>query len=214
VKTALARLVISGMLIAVFVRYGSHLQLKPLPLVPAQETVSSPPPTPDPEKMLTVVSPLADWMENEKPVQVTENRPVRKPHPSDHIAPSPVGSSTVIVRKTFAVSNSANFPFEIPAHAVNAQLHGNYRSFVGRQEIQASDDRADVSFVVMNEQQYNGFLSGRSADVLVSLEPSHEQDVNLGLPASRDQPVKYYLVFRNDSHEGRKIVKADFKVDF
>jgi len=61
---------------------------------------------------------------------------------------------------------------------------------------------------------YNGFLSGRSADVLVSLEPSHEQDVNLGLPASRDQPVKYYLVFRNDSHEGRKIVKADFKVDF
>jgi hypothetical protein len=66
----------------------------------------------------------------------------------------------------------------------------------------------------MNEQQYKGFLNGRSADVLVSLEPSHEQDMNFGLPASCDLPVRYYLVFRNGSHEGRKIVKADFTVDF
>jgi hypothetical protein len=198
------------MLIAVFVHYGSHLpQLKP-----AQATESSTAPSPDNEKMVTVVSPLEQWMGNEKPAQVTENRPARKPHPSDHIAPSPVGSSSVIVRKTFAISTSITFPFEIPAHAVNAQLHGNYLSFVGRQEFQAGDDRADVSFLLMNEQQYNGFMNGRSADVLVSLDPSHDQDVNFGLPASRDLPAKYYLVFRNDSREGRKIVKADFRVDF
>jgi hypothetical protein len=38
--------------------------------------------------------------------------------------------------------------------------------------------------------------------------------VNFNLPASRDLPVKYYLVFRNEPREGKKIVQADFKVDF
>ena len=180
----------------------------------APATESSALPNPDNEKMVAVAGPLAQWMEDNKPAPATENRPVGKPHPSDHIAPSPVGSSSVIVRKTFTVSTSVTFPFEIPAHAVNAQLHGSFRSFVGRQEIQASDDSADVSFLLLNEQQYHGFINGRSADVLVSLDPSHDQDVNFGLPASRDLPAKYYLVFRNDSHEGGKIVKADFKVDF
>jgi len=202
------------MLIAVFVHYGSHLQLKPVPVAPAQQTESSATPSPDSAKMVAVVGPLAEWMENEKPDKVAETPPARKPHPSDHVAPSPVGSSSVIVRKTFAVLTSANFPFEIPAHAVNAQLHGTFMSFVGRQEIQTGDDSADISFLLMNEQQYHGFLNGRSADVLLSLDPSHEQDVNFGLPASRDLPVKYYLIFLNGSHEGKKIVKADFRVDF
>jgi hypothetical protein len=35
------------------------------------------------------------------------------------------------------------------------------------------------------------------------------------LPASLDQPVKYYLVFRNAPGKGpAKVVEADFQVDF
>jgi len=180
----------------------------------APATNSSAPSNPDNEKMVAVAGPLAEWMENNKPAAATENRPVGKPHPSDHVAPSPVGSRSVIVNKTFFVSSLVTFPFEIPAHAVNAQLHGNFRSFVGRQEIQTRDDSADVSFLLMNQRQYDAFINGHSADVLVSLEPSHDQDLNFGLPASRNLPEKYYLVFRNESHIGRRIVKADFTVDF
>jgi len=180
----------------------------------APATNSSAPSNPDNEKMVAVAGPLAEWMENNKPAAATENRPVGKPHPSDHVAPSPVGSESVILHKTFFVSSLVTFPFEIPAHAVNAQLHGNIRSFVGRQEIQTRDDSADVSFLLMNQRQYDAFINGHSADVLVSLEPSHDQDLNFGLPASRSLPEKYYLVFRNESHTGRRIVKADFTVDF
>jgi hypothetical protein len=44
--------------------------------------------------------------------------------------------------------------------------------------------------------------------------PSHDQEVNFGLPASQNHPAKFYLVFRNNPSEGKKIVQADFTVDF
>jgi hypothetical protein len=46
------------------------------------------------------------------------------------------------------------------------------------------------------------------------VEASHNETVNFGLPASMDQTVKYYLVFRSSSGEGKKTVEANFKVDF
>jgi hypothetical protein len=49
---------------------------------------------------------------------------------------------------------------------------------------------------------------------LMSVEASHDQEVNFDLPASSDQPVKYYLVFRNASGGGSKVVHASFQVDF
>jgi hypothetical protein len=216
VKIALLGLAVSGMLIAAFLHSGAHLpQLKQAGILQqSKDAESSASPSPDSEKMVTVAGPLAQWMDNQQPAKTTDIRPASKPHPSDHIAPSPVGTSSVIVHKTFALSSSANFTFELPAHAVNAKLHGNYKSFVGQQGIQGSDDGANISFILMNEEQYAGFLSGRSADVLMSLEPAHDQDVNFGLPATRNLPVKYYLVFENDSHQGKKIVQAGFTVDF
>jgi hypothetical protein len=66
----------------------------------------------------------------------------------------------------------------------------------------------------MTQQQYTDFLSGRPGDALFSVEASHHETVNFGLPASMDQTVKYYLVFRSSSGEGKKSVDANFKVDF
>jgi len=209
------------MLIAVFVHYGHSVpQMKQsVAAEQPQETDPSAPPaaavSPENQKMVTMVGPLAEWMQDGNAAKpVSNERRIGKPHPNDHIAPSPVGSSSAIVHKTFAISNAINFPFEIPAHAVNAQLRGNYRSFVAQQEVQASDETADVAFLLMNQEQYATFIKGGSPDTLLNLDPSHDQDVNFGLPASRDLPVKYYLVFRNDPREGKKIVQADFKVDF
>jgi hypothetical protein len=223
-KSALAWLVVVGMVIAVFVHYGQSVSRTnlfaaraPQPQETATETTAAPVPEPSPEnqKMATMVGPLAQWMEDGNAAKsVSQERHVGKPHPSDHIAPSPVGTSNVVAHKTFLLSNAVNFPFEIPPHAVNAQLRGSYRSFVAQQRVQTSDEGADVAFLLMNEQQYATFIKGGSPDVLLNLDPSHSQDVNFGLPASRELPVKYYLVFRNDPREGKKIVEADFKVDF
>lgn len=219
-KSALAWLAVAGMLIAVFVHYGYSIpQIKPLaaaqPAQAADSDAAPPAVSPQNQKMVSMVSPLAEWMQDGNAVApVSTERRVGKPHPNDHIAPSPVGSSSAVVHKTFALSNAINFPFEIPPHAVNAQLRGNYRSFVAQQSVQASDEAADVAFLLMNQEQYATFIKGGSPDTLLNLDPSHDQDVNFGLPASRDLPVKYYIVFRNDPREGRKIVEADFKVDF
>ena len=67
----------------------------------------------------------------------------------------------------------------------------------------------------MNDEQYADYLHGHSADVVYSVDSSHDRDVSLGLPATLDHPVRYYLVFRNNpSSPGKKVVQADFRIDF
>jgi hypothetical protein len=134
--------------------------------------------------------------------------------PSDHVAPSPVGTSQTILQKTFAVKTSTTFPFEIPAHAVRPHLHGIYQSFVGAVH-GATDDSANLDFLIVNQEQYADLLANRPSEALFSIEASHNQAVNFDLPASMNQPVKYYLVFRSPSGSGaRKVVEANFRVDF
>ncbi len=164
----------------------------------------------------TVVSPLAAWMEKINPLHKTpEPTPPRKPSPSDHIAESPVGTSSPIVRKTFAVTSSAKFPFDVPAHAASPQLHGTYHSFAQDSGVQTSDESADIDLLLMNDQQYADFLGGHPADVVYSADSSHDQDVSFGLPATLDRPAHYYLVFRSTPSSARKkVVQADFRVDF
>jgi len=132
----------------------------------------------------------------------------------EHIAPSPVGTTQTVVEKTFAVKNSATFPFEIPAHAVRPHLHGIFQSFVG-QVHGGSDETANLDFLVLNEAQYADFVRGRPSEALFSVEASHNQAVNYDLPASLDQPVKYYLIFRSADRGGpKKVVEASFRVDY
>jgi len=169
----------------------------------------------DPDKMAAVVGPLAHWVQGAEPqqAQAPEDRPVPKPHPSDHIAESPVGTSSAIVRKTFAVSAPAKFSFEIPPHAASPQLHGTFRSFVAG--VQSSDESADIDLLLMNGEQFADFQRGQPADTIYSVDSSHDQDVSFGLAATLDHPVQYYLVFRNSAGSpAKKVVQADFQVDF
>jgi hypothetical protein len=180
--------------------------------VPETETEAKPD-LPGSDKAVTVAGPLAEWMDKVNPLH--KDPPPRKPHPSDHIAPSPVGTSSAIVHKTFSVTAAAKFPFEIPAHAASPQLHGTYRSFVQQAGVQSSDEGADIDLLLMNERQYADYLHGHPADTVYSVDSSHDQDINFGLPATLDHPVQYYLLFRNSSSAaGKKIVQADFRVDF
>ncbi len=134
--------------------------------------------------------------------------------PMDRVAPSLSGSQTIL-HKTFSVTASVSFPFEIPAHAAMPHLHGNYKSFVKQISAGASDDSANVDFLILKEDQYSDFLHGHAGEAVFSADASHDQEVNFSLPASQDQPQKYYLVFRNGpGGSTKKIVQADFTVDF
>jgi hypothetical protein len=132
----------------------------------------------------------------------------------DRVAPSPVGTSQNILHKTFSVKTSVTFPFEIPPHAVRPHLHGIFESFVSKVH-GPSDDEANVDFLIVNADQYADLASNRPGEALFSVDASHNQAVNVDLPASLDQPVKYYLVFRSAAGKGpTKVVEADFHVDF
>jgi|SRR5208282_1581011 hypothetical protein len=134
--------------------------------------------------------------------------------PSEHVAPSPVGTTQTVLEKTFNLKTTATFPFEIPAHAAEPHLHGIFESFVG-QVHRASDDTANIDFLILNEEQQQDFSSGRESETMFSVEGSHNQAVNFDLPASLGHAAKYYLVFRNPA-EGKasRVVEANFHVDY
>ena len=221
-RAALSWLAIGGLSIAAFMHYGNHIpQLKQLSIFQQskatdsegkeKEAETTPPPASD--KIVSMVSPLEQLMEGVKADKPAEDRAPRKLVPSDLIAPSPVGTSGVILHKTFSVARAATFSFLIPAHAATPQLHGRYQSFI-RQAGQSSEEAADIAFLLLNEEQHADFLSGQPADVLLAVDASHDQEINFGLPASQNHPAKFYLVFRNSPSAGKKIVQADFTVDF
>ncbi|HKH99765.1 MAG TPA: hypothetical protein VJ999_11715 [Candidatus Sulfotelmatobacter sp.] len=149
-------------------------------------------------------------------VACTKEQPVPAPttFPSDRVAPSPVGTNQIVLQKTFALKGTATFPFEIPAHAAQPHLHGSFQSFV-REVHGASDETANIDFQVLNEEQQAAFASNRPSEALFSVEGSHNQEINCDLPASMNQPAKYYLVFRSsDGSRGSRVVEAGFRVDF
>ncbi len=93
-------------------------------------------------------------------------------------------------------------------------LHGIFESFVG-QVHGASDDSANIDFLIINEDQHDDFARNGSSDTMFSVEASHNQAVNFDLPASLNRKAKYYLVFRNpEGNKSSKVVEANFRVDY
>lgn len=177
-----------------------------------------------------MAGPLADYMSHEKPSNVEGIEPIQPvpstqapqpaqgvqqaPSASDRVlGDSPVGTRSDILHQTFGVAKAVSLAFEVPAHASNPQLRGTYQSFV-KQAGGASAD-AEIEFLVLNEQQYGDFAAGHSSEAVFSADDAHSQEVDTGLPPTIDKPAKYYLVFRNNSRAaGKKLVQADFRVDF
>jgi hypothetical protein len=184
------------------------------------------------QQIVGVAGPLADYVMRQKPAQVETLKSVQltrlaqpaspvsqRPGAFDRVGESPVGTSNAILHQTFRVAGIVNLPFEVPAHAANPQLRGTYHSFLkpgGKQtEAEASGAAADVEFLVLNEQQYSDLLNGHGGEAIFSVEDTHNQEVNTGLPPTLGQPAKYYLVFRNNSRTAAKtVVEADFRIDF
>ena len=139
--------------------------------------------------------------------------PVKAVARSEPVA-SLAGTTQTVLQKTFNVKTFTSFPFEIPAHAVQPHLHGIFQSFAGQLH-GTSDETANIDFLILNQEQQTDSASNGPSDALFSVEASHNQAVNFDLPPSYNQPVTYYLVFRNSAGgKVSKIVDASFRVDF
>jgi hypothetical protein len=135
--------------------------------------------------------------------------------PIDQVGPSPVGTRQEVLHKSFTVGTTVAFPFEIPAHAATPYLRGRFKSYVGQTALPPNEHRADVDFLLFNEQQYADFSAGNPSESIFSADASQEQTVDVSLPPSLNQSAKYYLVFRNTpGGDAQKTVQADLTVDF
>ncbi len=143
----------------------------------------------------------------EKPLSLSESLEL-----PDHATAAQPIPTLAVLHKTFNLDKLETFPFEIPAHALQPHLHGMFESFAGKAG-GASDETANISFLILNEEQNADLVSNHSSDTMFSVEASHSQAVNFDLPPSMNHPVKYFLVFRN-SDSKVKIVEASFRVDF
>jgi hypothetical protein len=166
--------------------------------------------------LATYMDKNGNWRENlsgsgDTQVETLESAP----NPADHVGGSVVGSTSSILHKRFRVRSAVQLSFSVPAHAATPRLRGMYQSFTNVAGTETSDSDADVEFLVLNDEQYSEFLHGRHGDATFSLDEAHVQEVNASLPPTIDQPVKYHLVFRNNTRRrGSKLVQADFRMEF
>jgi hypothetical protein len=163
---------------------------------------------------VTVVSPLASFMNHKDSDEVETIQANYQPTASDHVGGSVVGTSNNVLHQTFVVAKTVDLPFEVPAHAYNPQLHGSFQSFLqaGGAPTTAT---GDIEFLLLNDQQYSDFLAGHPSDAMVSADAAHDQEVNANLPPTLNSPVKYHLIFRNAAPKtGKRVVKAEFQMDF
>jgi hypothetical protein len=159
------------------------------------------------------VGPLAEYMANqEKPTPAAEEVETVTwiPTASDHVGGSVVGSSAPILRKSFAVRSAVQIAFQVPAHAATPRLRGTFQSSAIPGGV-----AAPVEVLVLSDDQYSEFVNRRAGDAIFIAEDSPASDINARIPPTINQPARYHLIFRNNSPaEGKKFVKADFRMEF
>jgi hypothetical protein len=172
----------------------------------------------DPGPIATVVTPLAILKGPAKPVptKLEAEELTREPQPTDHPVYLHSEKSKKLLHSVFSVNKYAQFVFVIPPHQGYARLHGDFRSFTKRGDLDSTSDKtADVDLMLLNEQEFNDFQHGRLSSATYEIDPAHNQMVDWGIPSSYDQPQQYHLVFSNsDGGPRTKFVKADFTVTF
>jgi hypothetical protein len=119
------------------------------------------------------------------------------------------------LHKTFRVGEYTKYDFEVPAHATAPKLQGNFKSFLPGTKPESASEAANVDFMLMNADEFDAFVHSRGAMVRYSISAAHDQTIDYALPPTFENPVKYYVVFRNSSDPKQaRMVAADFSVSF
>jgi hypothetical protein len=171
----------------------------------------------DASQPVTMAGPLADYMKHQQDRSKPDEIESIGYHPagSGHVGGRMVSSGTTILQKTFEVTGTVELPFSLPAHACDPQLHGSFRSYLEGGKLESNPSKADIEFLVLNDEEYTNLLGGRPSDALFSAEAAHNQEVNTRLPPTFDKPVTFHLVFRNDVRGApKKLVETDLRVDY
>jgi len=160
------------------------------------------------------VGPLAEYMANqEKPTPAAEEveTVTWTPTASDHVGGSVVGSTAPILRKSFTVRSAVQIAFQVPAHAASPRLRGTFQSSA----ISAAGADAPVEVLVLSDDQYSEFVNRRAGHAIFMADDAPAADINARLPPTLNQPARYHLIFRNNSPaQGKRFVKADFRMEF
>jgi len=104
------------------------------------------------------------------------------------------------------MTRMASFSFEVPPHAYSPRLAGAYRAN------SAEGSPAGVDMLVLTADQYAALAGGSPGEALFSAEASTGQNLDLVLPVSHDDPVRYFVVFRGDA-KTRKIVSSTLRLE-
>ena len=159
-----------------------------------------------------IVGPLADYMANQEgstPAAKDVETVTWIPTASDHVGGSVVGSTVPILRKSFTVRSAVQVAFQVPAHAASPQLRGTFQSSA------AAGADAPIEVLVLSDDEYFVFVNRRAGDAIFIAEDAPAANINTRLPPTINQPARYHLIFRNNSRaEGKKFVKADFRLEF
>ena len=130
----------------------------------------------------------------------------------EHAPPVPPNN---FLHKTFKLTNYAKFEFEVPAHITAPRLQGSFKSSLPGGRTDGFSDAANVDMLLMKPEDFEEFTQGRGGAPSYSVTGVHSQDVDYILPATLEQPQKYYLLFQNPSPKGpAKLVEADFTASF
>ena len=169
----------------------------------------------DAHQSVTFAGPLATYFGKNGPVPVEKIQAAAyKPTASDHVGGSVVGTSIPILNDKFHVSVIVDLPFDVPSHAATPKLRGTFRSFLQVMGKPTSDTDADVEFHILNDQEFSNFLNGKPSEALFSVDAAHNQEVNASLPPTLNHPATYHMVFLNNSARKKKVIQADFRIDF
>jgi len=168
----------------------------------------------DAHQSVTFAGPLATYFGKKGPVPVEKVQAAAyRSVSSDHVGGSVVGTSMPILKDKFHVSSIVDLPFEVPAHASTPQLRGTFRSYIQASGKPTSDTDADIEFRLVSDEEFSNFLNAKPSEALFSAEATHNQEVNASLPPTLNKPATYHMVFLNESRT-RKVVQADFRIDF
>lgn len=197
-------------------------RMRQVPLVAPALTTKASQDTPNyPEakeaaEAMRMTGPLADYMSKQDGSKTSPGTQEVEtvtwvPTASDHVGGSVVGTTTPILHKTFPVRSAVQLAFEVPPHAASPRLRGTFQASTRPGGV--SD--APIEFLVLNEAQYSDFVARHSGDATFATEDAPAGEVNASLPPTINQAAKYHLIFRNNSRgEGRKFVRADFRMEF
>jgi hypothetical protein len=172
----------------------------------------------DPGPIATVVSPI---MTLTKTPADTQNAGTQEPAAApagmaaaDHVDATAMPVPNHFLHKRFSMTDSSEFAFTVPPHAVNPTLRGSFRAFTKGSSGSASSKPAAIDLMLMNEEEFDDFVHGRSYDASYEADSSPNLTVQYAMPHTLGRACVYHLVFRNSHGSRTSIVDADFTVSF